>query len=70
MSRNFKSNFTFGGAVAESDHLLSVSYFDNGDYEAIESRDDKRCFVIGRTGSGKSAAFRRLKENYPENLLL
>ena len=56
MSKRFKSNFTFGGVVAESDHLLSEAYWDNGDYDAIESKQDKRCFIIGRTGSGKSAA--------------
>jgi hypothetical protein len=69
MSNHFKSNFTFGAITAESDHLLSVSYLDNGDYEAIESRDDKRCFIVGRTGSGKSAAFKHLMERHPAKVV-
>ena len=72
----FKSNFTFGSSTAEDDNLLSTAYFDNGDFQAIVSPQDPRCFIIGRTGSGKSAALRILEENYrhkvirvtPENL--
>jgi hypothetical protein len=69
MSKRFKSNFTFGGIVAESDHLLSEAYWDNGDFDAIESHYDKRCFIIGRTGSGKSAAFQHLQDKYPYKVI-
>lgn len=69
MSSQFRSDFTFGSPVAESDHLLSVSYWDNGDFEAISSRVDFHCFVIGRTGSGKSAAFKLLEEKYPNRVV-
>lgn len=73
-----KRNFTFGGPVAEHDPLLLQAYVDNGTYEAIKSRTDPACFVIGRTGSGKSAAFRLLEYECqdkviriaPENLAL
>jgi hypothetical protein len=69
MSSEFRSNFTFGSPVAESDHLLSVAYWDNGDFEAISSRVDFRRFIIGRTGSGKSAIFKQIEERYPRNFV-
>ena len=69
MSSKIKSSFTFGSPIAETDHLLSESYYDNGDFEAIESNDDRRCFIIGRTGSGKTAAFQRLDELYQEKVV-
>ncbi len=65
----FKSNFTFGSSTAEDDILLSTSYFDNGDYQAIMSREDPRCFIVGRTGSGKSAVLRFLEENNPHKVI-
>ena len=65
----FKSNFTFGSSTAEDDNLLLSAYFDNGDFEAIKSYQDPRCFVIGRTGSGKSAALRYLEETFPTKIL-
>lgn len=69
IGKRFKANFSFGALAAERDPLLSVAYWDNGDYEAIASMDEPRCFIIGRTGSGKSAAFRHLEEEYPNNIL-
>jgi hypothetical protein len=78
MGPKFRGDFTFGGAVAESDPLLGEAFWDNGDFTLIETSDDPRRFVIGRTGSGKSADFRRLEEKHankviriaPENLSL
>lgn len=69
MSANFRNNFTFGSSVAESDHLLSSAYWDNGDFEAISSGVDFRCFIVGRTGSGKSAAFKLLEEKQPSKVV-
>jgi hypothetical protein len=69
MTQKFKSSFTFGGPMAESDPLLSAAYWDNGDFEAIASPSDPRCFVIGRTGSGKSAAFQHLEEISPTKVI-
>lgn len=60
-----KSGFTFGSGLGEYDNLLASAYYDNGDYEVIESRVDRRFFLIGRTGSGKSAAFRKLGDDHP-----
>lgn len=69
MPNKFKSNFTFGNVIAESDHLLADAYWDNGDFATIESHEDKRCFIIGRTGSGKSATFQHLMERNPDKVV-
>jgi len=71
-------DFSFGGEQAEADPLLQRAFYESGDYAAIRSRLDPRCFVISRTGGGKSAALQRLEEeNYdhvvrinPEDLSL
>lgn len=64
-TNRFRSSFTFGGPIAESDPLLISAFYDNGDYAAIEDFDDPRNFLIGRTGSGKSAILRFLEEEHP-----
>ena len=69
MSTGFKSNFTFGGIMAEKDPFLSTTYWDNGDFETAKSSDDPRCFLIGRTGSGKSALLHHLEEIYPNKVI-
>ncbi len=69
MPKTFRSNFSFGGVMAESDPLLPAAYWDNGDYEAIASPADPRCFVIGRTGSGKSAVFQHLEEQHAGHVI-
>ena len=70
MVRRLKSNFTFGSVMAESDPLLSAAFVDNGDFDAIQSRNDyHRCFIIGRTGSGKSALFQHLEEVNPNRVV-
>lgn len=70
--------FNLGAAQAEADPLLQEAFQTTGAYEAISSLEDPRCFVIGRTGSGKSAALttlhKREKDHVirlsPENLAL
>ena len=69
MPKVFKSSFSFGGLAAEKDPLLSAAYWDNGDFETIASPTDPRCFIIGRTGSGKSAAFKHLEELFPNKVI-
>ncbi|WP_157365823.1 P-loop ATPase, Sll1717 family [Arthrobacter sp. Leaf234] len=63
------SAFNLGGAQAEADPLLSAAFQLTGDYEAIESLQDPRCFVIGRTGSGKSAALTTLERANKEHII-
>lgn len=55
--------------MAEKDPFLSEAYWDNGDFDTIESHDDPRCFLIGRTGSGKSALLQRLEEIHPQKVV-
>lgn len=62
-------NFTLGGEQAEADPLHEEAFVENPLFQALESREDPRCFVIGRTGSGKSAMLRRLEEVHPERVV-
>jgi hypothetical protein len=61
--------FTLGNVAAERDQFLLEAFFEEGDYKSIASREDRRGFVIGRTGSGKSAALRRLREQYGKQVI-
>ena len=64
-----RSDFSLGGEQAEADPLLQRAFFSSDDYAALDSRLDPRCFVIGRTGGGKSAAFQRLEEVRPDQVI-
>lgn len=64
-----RSTFTLGGEQAEADSLLDDAFYESDDFAVISSRDDKRCFVVGRTGSGKSAALQRLEELNPDHVI-
>jgi hypothetical protein len=64
-----RSGFTLGGEQAEADPLLETAFFETNDYRVIESRKDPRCFVVGRTGSGKSAVLQRLEERHAEHTI-
>lgn len=58
-----------GGEQAEADPLLEHVFYRSADYNSIESRLDPRCFIVGRTGSGKSAALQHLAETYPDKVI-
>jgi energy-coupling factor transporter ATP-binding protein EcfA2 len=60
--RKLQAGFTIGGEQAEADPLHEEAFVETDLYHVIEARDDHRCFVIGRTGSGKSAALQHLEE--------
>jgi hypothetical protein len=64
-----RSTFILGGEQAEADDLLDDAFYESDDFFAITSRDDKRCFIVGRTGSGKSAILRRLEELNPDRVI-
>lgn len=72
------ADFNLGGEIAEADPLLDLAFIDSTGYSIAEAPDNPKRFLIGRTGSGKSAVLRRLEEVHdrhalrinPENLSL
>ena len=65
----FQGQFNLGGEQAEADPLLELAFVETGGYSAMESVRDPRCFVVARTGSGKSAALQHLQEKLPEHVI-
>jgi hypothetical protein len=63
------SNFSIGGEQAEADPLLMEAFYESDDYRTVSSKEDPRCFVIARTGSGKSALLQRLEEENPAHVV-
>jgi hypothetical protein len=68
-SRRLSGDFSLGGEQAEADPLLQLAFYDSADYTAIQSKLDPHCFVVGRTGGGKSAALKRLEETHHEHVV-
>ncbi|WP_144875955.1 P-loop ATPase, Sll1717 family [Microbacterium sp. 1.5R] len=64
-----KAGFTLGGEQAEADPLAGHAFVESGLYEVIADRRDTRCFLIGRTGSGKSAALQHLEDTEPDHVI-
>lgn len=64
-----RSAFNLGGEAAEADRLLDDAFYETSDYLVIESKTDPRCFIVGRTGAGKSAALKRLEEVNPGHVI-
>ena len=67
--RSAAKRFSLGGEQAEADPLLRESFFDTAQYAALSSRDDPKCFVIGRTGSGKSAMLQAIEEEHAGHVI-
>lgn len=68
-TRRLRSDFNVGGEQAEADPLLSLAFFESDDYKTAESKDDPRCFLIARTGGGKSAVLQHLEDMHPEHVI-
>lgn len=64
-----KSGFRLGGEQAEADALLDLAYYITPDFDVITSRADPRCFVVGRTGSGKSAALKYVELEHASHVI-
>jgi hypothetical protein len=69
VKRSLPADFNLGGAQAEADPLLHQAFFESGQYTTLASKDDPRCFIVGRTGSGKSAMLQRIEEDNPEHVV-
>jgi hypothetical protein len=63
------SAYNLGGEQAEADPLLEFAYYETGEIAALKSDLDPRCFVIARTGGGKSAALQCLEEALPDHVI-
>lgn len=59
----------FGSEQAETDPLLDTAFYESEIYEAIASTSDRHRFLIGRTGSGKSAILQHLEETVPGHII-
>ncbi len=63
----FRKMDTIGAASAEDDgEFLEDCFVKTESYEVLESKEDIRQIVLGRTGSGKSALFEYLKLEYED----
>jgi len=67
--KRISRTLNMGGEQAEADPLLEKAFFDSVAYERIRSHEDRHCFLIGRTGSGKSAILKRIEEEFPERTI-
>ncbi|WP_157965812.1 P-loop ATPase, Sll1717 family [Euzebya rosea] len=64
-----RGGFNLGGETAEADPLLKDAFFSSGQYEALSRLDDPHSFIIGRTGTGKSACLQQLEIDKAEHVI-
>lgn len=66
----FRRTDTIGAASAEDDaEFLKTCFVETDEYELLKDRNNIRQIVLGRTGSGKSALFERLKQEAEERII-
>jgi hypothetical protein len=58
-----RKGMNVGGLAAETDPLLSKAFVDLGYISRIADTDDPAFLIVGRTGSGKTALIRKIKES-------
>lgn len=60
----FKKHASIGASDAESDQrFLAECFVDNGDLEQLLDLESSKRLIVGRTGAGKSALIRQIKED-------
>lgn len=69
VKRHLRSDFSLGGEQAEADPLLEAAFYDSGKFSSIKNQRNPHCFLIGRTGSGKSAILQHLEDQAPEHTI-
>ena len=62
-------SFNLGKPIAENDTLLKEVFVTTEIYQMIVDKTDQNCFIVGRTGSGKSALFEKLEEDWPDQVV-
>lgn len=67
--RRLSSGFDLGGQQAEADPLLEAAFYPTSQFKALCSTEDPRCFLIGRTGSGKSALLQQLQSEHEGHVI-
>lgn len=58
-----KTDISVGSPDAETDHQLSDVFIDNGAFDALTNVNNPKCVIIGRTGAGKSALVKKIRES-------
>lgn len=61
--------FTLGGEQAEADPLLIDGFYSSIHYATLVAKTDPSCFIVGRTGVGKSAALTQIATDYPQHCI-
>lgn len=71
MAKNgrLRSGFNLGGEAAEADGLLDEAFIESDDFRIIASKTEHKCFLVGRTGAGKSAVLQRIEEINPDHVI-
>lgn len=62
VSFKIKKAYSLGALAAEDDALLNQAFVDSGLLPRLLDPDDPHFLVLGRTGAGKTALIRRIRQ--------
>lgn len=63
------SGYNLGGQQAEADPMLEDAFLRTASVRAAEAKTDPMTFLVGRTGSGKSATLRHIETLHPDHVI-